>query len=34
MFEKGRIADEGTFNDLLKRNDHFKAMWDDFIAQS
>lgn len=34
MFEKGRIADEGTFNDLLKRNNHFKAMWDDFIAQS
>lgn len=34
MFENGRIVDEGTFRELLQKNEHFKAMWDDFIAHS
>jgi ATP-binding cassette subfamily B protein len=33
MFENSQIADEGSFNELLRRNANFKAMWEDFIAQ-
>lgn len=33
MFEHGRIADEGTFTTLLDRNEKFRIMWEDFIAQ-
>ncbi len=32
IFEKGRIADEGTFDDLLQRNDSFKKSWEQFVA--
>lgn len=34
MFENNRIVDEGTFNQLLAKNQRFKTMWDEFIAQS
>lgn len=34
MFENSRIVDEGTFNELLRKNANFKAMWEDFIAHS
>lgn len=34
MFDRSRIVDEGTFNDLLSRNATFKSMWDDFIARN
>lgn len=34
MFENSRIVDEGTFHELLKKNEHFKTMWDEFVAQS
>jgi len=34
MFENSRIVDEGSFNELLQKNPDFRAMWDDFIAQS
>ncbi len=34
MFEHSKIVDEGDFNDLLKRNAKFKAMWDEFIVHN
>jgi ABC-type multidrug transport system fused ATPase/permease subunit len=34
MFENGKVVDNGSFNDLLLRNNSFKTMWDEFIAQS
>ncbi len=32
IFEKGRIADEGTFDELLDKNDSFKKSWEQFVA--
>lgn len=34
MFENSRIVDQGSFNELLEKNERFKTMWDEFIAQS
>ncbi|MES2225271.1 MAG: ABC transporter ATP-binding protein [Patescibacteria group bacterium] len=34
MFEKGRIVDMGTFNDLLERNATFQEAWAQFVATS
>ncbi|MEO6536901.1 MAG: ABC transporter ATP-binding protein [Candidatus Paceibacterota bacterium] len=32
IFEKGRIVDQGTFNDLLARNTSFEESWNQFVA--
>lgn len=32
IFEEGKIADEGTFDELLVRNDKLRAAWEDFVA--
>lgn len=34
MFEGGSIVDEGTFNELLSRNEKFRVMWEEFVASS
>lgn len=34
MFENSCIVAQGSFNELLENNAHFKAMWDEFIAQA
>ncbi len=33
IFEKGNIVDQGTFADLLKRNDAFRIAWKSMIAR-
>ena len=32
VFDKGRITDEGSFDDLLQRNASFKKSWEQFVA--
>jgi ABC-type multidrug transport system fused ATPase/permease subunit len=32
MFEKGKLVDQGTFDELLERNDAFKANWERYVA--
>ena len=32
MFDKGRIVDEGTFDDLLRNNMSFRAAWKEFVT--
>ncbi len=34
IFENSLIVDEGSFNELFARNENFRTMWDEFIAQS
>ncbi|MFW0871049.1 MAG: ABC transporter ATP-binding protein [Patescibacteria group bacterium] len=34
MFEDGTVVDQGSFEDLFKRNDKFKLMWESFIASN
>jgi ATP-binding cassette subfamily B protein len=34
IFEKGKIADQGTFEELLGSNSSFKESWDQFVATS
>jgi len=31
MFENGKLVDEGTFDELLKKNKKFKKDWDEFV---
>lgn len=32
MFEDGKIVDDGSFDDLLHRNESFKAAWEQFVT--
>jgi ABC-type multidrug transport system fused ATPase/permease subunit len=32
VFEKGKIVEQGTFDELLGRSESFKKSWDQFVA--
>jgi len=34
IFDKGRIVDQGSFEELLKSNNEFKKSWNDFIKSN
>ena len=34
IFDSGKIVDQGTFDELLKKNKEFKSNWDDFIKSN
>ena len=34
MFANGTIVDQGTFDELLARNEKFKRDWNEYVAQN